>query len=148
MLPDINILVAAYRADHPHHAIAAEWLEDTLANSDNLKRLVLPMQVLAGFMRLVTNAKIFPDASTSAHALGFLDWLMGDARVSLVTQSSEWTEFRKLVQDRQLQANHIPDAWLAGLSISLSEPFVTFDRGFRQLLPRSLLVILPIQSAA
>jgi uncharacterized protein len=142
MLPDINVLVAAYRADHPQHAAAVLWLKSTLAESIGVGRLVLPMQVMAGFMRLVTNVRIFPDASTSAHALQFLDWLADDPRVSVLTQSSEWFEFRKLVHDRQLRANQIPDAWLAGLSISLSEPFVTFDKGFRQLLPRSLLVLL------
>jgi hypothetical protein len=31
---------------------------------------------------------------------------------------------------------------LAALSLSFSEPLVTFDKGFRQLLPRSLLVLL------
>jgi hypothetical protein len=29
------------------------------------------------------------------------------------------------------------------LVLSRSEPFVTFDKGFRALLPRSLLVLLP-----
>lgn len=148
MLPDINVLVAAYRSDHPHHANGAEWLNNTLADSGGVKRLVLPMQVLAGFMRIVTNVRIFPDASSTHHALQFLDWLIDDARVSMMVQGSEWPEFRKLVHGRQLRANDVPDAWLAALSISFSEPLVTFDKGFRQLLPRSLLVLLPARAAA
>ena len=48
--------------------------------------------------------------------------------------------------EKHLLANHIPDAWLASLSISLNTKFVTFDKGFRQLLPRSLLMLLPISS--
>ena len=27
MTPDVNVLVAASRADHPHHAMARTWLE-------------------------------------------------------------------------------------------------------------------------
>jgi predicted nucleic acid-binding protein len=29
--PDVNVLVAAFRTDHPHHATARSWLSDTRA---------------------------------------------------------------------------------------------------------------------
>ncbi len=105
--------------------------------------MVLPMQVVSGFLRLVTNAKIFPNPSSSNQAVDFVDWLLEDPHVSLLGQCSEWRDFRNLVLDKQLSANQVPHAHLAALSLSLSEPFVTFDKGFRQLLPRSLLVLLP-----
>jgi uncharacterized protein len=143
MLPDTNVLVAAFRTDHVHHAPASQWLKQYLNESREEQKLLLPMQVVSGFMRLVTNARIFPLVSTGAQAVGFIDWLLTDPKVQLLSQSYEWTVLRQLVIDKQLGANHIPDAWLASLTISLSEPFVTFDKGFRQLLPRSLLVLLP-----
>ena len=143
MLPDTNILVAAFRSDHVHHAAASQWLNQHLNEAREGQKLVLPMQVVSGFMRLVTNVKIFPLVASGAQAVGFIDWLLADPKVQLLDQSSEWPVFRQLVIDKQLTANHIPDAWLAALAISLSEPFVTFDKGFRQLLPRSLLVLLP-----
>ena len=143
MLPDTNILVAAFRSDHVHHAAASQWLNQHLNEAREGQKLVLPMQVVSGFMRLVTNVKIFPLVASGAQAVGFIDWLLADPKVQLLDQSSEWPAFRQLVTDKQLTANHIPDAWLAALAISLSEPFVTFDKGFRQLLPRSLLVLLP-----
>jgi uncharacterized protein len=115
MLPDINVLVAAHRSDHPQHKSAADWLKRTLKDTKDGQVLILPMQVISGFLRLVR----------------------------LLGQTSEWASFRALLLDKQLSANHVPDAHLAALSISLSEPFVTFDKGFRQLLPRSLLVLLP-----
>ncbi|MBC7609802.1 MAG: PIN domain-containing protein [Polaromonas sp.] len=143
MLPDTNILVAAYRSDHVHHASASQWLKRYLDEAAESQRLVLPMQVVSGFMRLVTNARIFSNATPFAQAVEFIDWLLSDPKVQLLGSSSEWPAMRQLVIDKQLAANHIPDAWLAALAISLSEPFVTFDKGFRQLLPRSLLVLLP-----
>lgn len=27
MTPDINVLVAAFRRDHQHHAVALQWLD-------------------------------------------------------------------------------------------------------------------------
>ena len=143
MLPDVNVLVAAHRADHPHHKAAADWLKVTLKGAKDGQVVVLPMQVISGFLRLVTNAKIFLSPSTSEQAVDFVDWLLEDAQVRLSVQTAEWTSFRGLVLDKKLSANQMPDAHLAALSLSLSEPFVTFDKGFRQLLPRPLLVLLP-----
>jgi uncharacterized protein len=143
MLPDINVLVAAYRADHQHHKAAADWLTATLKDAKDGQQMMLSVAVLSGFLRLVTNAKIFPEPSPSDHAVGFVDWLLEDANVRLLGSSAEWPQLRQLVLDKRLAGNHIPDAQLAALVLSLSEPFVTFDKGFRQLLPRSLLVLLP-----
>jgi uncharacterized protein len=143
MLPDTNVLVAAYRSDHAHHFVASQWLKTYLNEATEAQKLMLPMQVVAGFMRLVTNKRIFALATPPAQALDYIDWLLGDPKVQLLTSSSEWPVMRRLVMDQQLSDNHIPDAWLASLCISLSEPFVTFDKGFKQLLPRSLLVLLP-----
>ena len=142
MVPDINVLVAAYRSDHVHHAAASQWLSKFLQEAAQGEKLVVPMQVVCGFIRLVTNTRIFPVASSSAQAIEFIDWLLADPKAQLLSSSSEWPVLRQLIVDKKLLANHIPDAWLASLAISLSEPFVTFDKGFRQLLPRSLLVLL------
>ncbi len=143
MLPDINVLIAAHRADHPQNKVAADWLTRTLGAGNDGQVLVLPMQVISGFLRLVTHARIFPRPSSVAQAVDFVDWLLEDTHVRLLGQTSEWTSFRSLVLAKQLKANQVPDAHLAALCVSLSEPFVTFDKGFRQLLPRSLLVLLP-----
>ena len=83
--------------------------------------------------------------STGAQAVEFIDWLLAHPKAQLLSKSTEWPVLRQLVIARRLTANHIPDAWLVSLAISLSEPFATFDKGFRQLLPRSLLVLLPVQ---
>ena len=147
MLPDTQVLVAAYRADHPHHVTAVAWLEASLNEGKDGQPLLLPMPVISGFVRLVTHTKIFPEASSSLQAIEFIDWLLDHSYVRVLSEALEWPEFRSLVQGKELAGNHIPDAWLASLSISLSEKFVTLDNGFRQLLPRSLLHLLPGLSA-
>lgn len=140
MLPDVNLLVAAHHGDHSHHAVAASWLGGMLGDATH--SLVLPMPVLSGFFRVVTHPKIFLQPSTPGDAMDFVDWLLEDPAASLHGDASEWPAFRQLLLQKQLTANEIPDAWLAALSLSLSEPLVTFDRGFRKLLPRNLLVLL------
>lgn len=143
MLPDVNVLMAAYRADHPHHKVAADWLKHALKDARDGQVLLLPMPVISGFLRLVTHARIFPSPSPIGQAIDFVDWLLEDRHVRPPGQTSEWASLRTLALEKQLSANEIPDAWLAALSLSASEPFVTFDKRFRQLLPRSLLVLLP-----
>jgi len=142
MLPDVNVLVAAHHASHPHHNQAARWLQTHLDSAQNGQLLSLPMPVITGFLRLVTNSRIFGQPSTPLQALDFVDWLLEDPGVRLLGHTQEWLGFRQLVLDKSLAANQIPDAWLAALSLSLGEPFVTFDKDFRRLLPPSLLVLL------
>lgn len=142
MLPDVNVLVAAFRKDHAQHKVAADWLNQTLKIASDGQLLLLPIGVISSFLRLVTHAKIFPMPTPIERAVDFIDWLLEDPKVNLIDISSEWKNMRSLVIKKQLSANQIPDAQLAALSISLSEPFVTFDKGFRHLLPPSLLVIL------
>lgn len=81
MLPVINELVAAHRADHPQHKAARDWLKRTLEGAGDGQVLVVPVQVISGFLRLVTNAKIFLHPSSTVQAVDFVDWLLEDARV-------------------------------------------------------------------
>ncbi len=142
MVPDVNVLVAAFRKDHSQHRVAVSWLDQALTTSGDGQLLLLPIGVISSFLRLVTQPKIFPTPTPIERAVDFIDWLLLDPKVKLASAGAEWENIRKLVLKKQLSANQIPDAQLAALSIALSEPFVTFDKGFRQLLPPSLLVVL------
>ncbi len=141
MLPDVNLLVAAHHASHPQHTVATRWLADTLADATH--GLLLAMPVLSGFLRVATHPKVFLQPSSAEQAVDFVDWLLEHDRVALHGGQAEWPAFREIVCAQNLAANRIPDAWLAALSLTASEPFATFDKGFRKLLPRNLLVLLP-----
>lgn len=58
MTPDVNVLVAASRSDHPHHATAHAWLEQALVDASRGSALKLQPMVIASFLRLVTHPKI------------------------------------------------------------------------------------------
>ena len=143
MTPDINVLVAASRSDHPHHAIARSWLEQAVANARRGALLVLQPMVIASFLRLVTHPKIFPHPTPVADALRFVDALLDAPGVKQAALGAEWPALRQLCTDKALSANDIPDAWLAAAAIQQSEHVVSFDADLKRLLPRGQFTRLP-----
>lgn len=142
MTPDVNVLVAASRADHPHHAAARKWLEGALAAAqDGAAFTVMPM-VLASVLRLVTSPKIFQMPTPIADAVAFIDAILAMPGVQLATLGPEWPKLRQLCLDKQLDGNDLPDAWLSAAVEQLGEHLVSFDRDFRKLLTRSRFTLL------
>lgn len=137
MTPDVNVLVAASRDDHPHHATARAWLEQSLANADQGAPLKLQPMVAASFLRLVTHPRVFNHPTPVQDALRFIDALLTAPGVEQPTLGAEWPALRQLCADKALAANDIPDAWLAAAVIHQGEHLVSFDADFKRLLTRS-----------
>jgi toxin-antitoxin system PIN domain toxin len=142
MTPDVNVLVAASRADHPHHGVARDWLEAAVGSSETGAVLTLMPMVLASFLRLVTSPKIFQQATPIEDAVAFVDALLASPGVQLAALGPEWTRLRQLCLDKQLSGNDVPDAWVAAAVVQLGEHLVSFDRDFRKLLSRSQFTLL------
>jgi len=134
--PDVNVLVAASRSDHPHHAVARTWLEQAIANASQGTPLRLQPMVITSFLRLVTHPKIFVHPTPMAEALRFVDALLAAPGVEQPTLGAEWPALRKLCTDKALAANDVPDAWLAAAAIHQGEHVVSFDADFKRLLSR------------
>lgn len=137
MTPDVNVLVAASRSDHPHHLAARTWLETALAHASRGAPLKLQPMVLAGFLRLVTHPKIFINPTPIAEALHFIDALLSAPDVVQPVLGAEWPVFRKLCADKALASNDIPDAWLAAAVIHQGDRLASFDSDFKRLLPKA-----------
>lgn len=142
MTPDVNVLVAASRSDHPHHKIAYAWLEQAASSCADGATLRLMPMVVASFLRLVTNAKIFIHPTPIENAVEFLDALFAVPGVEAPYLGAEWPIMRQLCLEKKLAANDIPDAWLAAAVIQLGEHLVTFDTDFKKLLKRSQVTVL------
>jgi uncharacterized protein len=142
MTPDVNVLVAASRSDHPHHAAARTWLEGALAAAQNGAAFTLMPMVLASVLRLVTSPKIFQAPTPIDDAVGFIDAILAMPGVQLSTLGPEWPKLRQLCLDKQLGGNDLPDAWLSASVEHLGEHLVSFDRDFRKLLARSRFTLL------
>ena len=142
MVPDVNILLAASRSDHPHHRVARVWLEDaSAACATGVSLKLLPM-VVASFLRLVTHPRIFVTPTPVKDAVGFVDALLAVPGIDMPPLGPEWPLLRQHCLDKQLKANSIPDAWLAAAVMQLGEHLVTFDAGFKKLLRRERLTVL------
>ena len=142
MTPDVNVLVAASRGDHPHHAVARAWLEQAAAAAAAGSTLTLMPMVLISFLRLVTSPRIFRVPTPVDDAVGFVDALLAGPGVHLAALGPEWPQLRQLCLDKQLTGNNLPDAGLAAATMHLGEHLVSFDRGFRKLIGRSQFTLL------
>ncbi len=143
MTPDVNVLVAAYRSDHPHHAKASHWLVETreaCARGSTPLRL-LPM-VLVGFLRIVTNRRVYPTPDSIENAVAFVESLLESPGVEIACPASEWPLLREKLLGHGLAGNLVADAWIASSVQSLGEHLVTFDSDFRRLLPARDLSLL------
>ena len=142
MTPDVNVLVAASRDDHPHHTVARTWLEGALAAAASGASFTVMPMVLASFLRLVTSPKIFQQPTPIDAAVAFVDALLVADGVTLASVGPEWPGLRQLCLGRQLSGNDLPDAWLAATTVHLGEHLVSFDRDFRRLMGRSRFTLL------
>ena len=101
----------------------------------------MPM-VVASFLRLVTNPKIFHRPTPMKDAVAFLDAILAVPGVEMPSLGAEWPILRRLCIDQGLSANDIPDAWLAAAVIQSGEHLTTFDADFKKLLGRTQITLL------
>jgi toxin-antitoxin system PIN domain toxin len=142
MAPDVNVLVAASRSDHPHHAVARTWLEEALSAAEDGAAFTLMPMVIASLLRLVTSPKIFVQPTPISDAVAFVDAILAMPGVELVSLGPEWPKLRQLCLEKQLTGNDLPDGWLAAAVDHHAEHLVSFDRDFKKLLPRTRFTLL------
>jgi len=125
-LPDANVLIYAHREDAPEHTRYAAWL---LALTAGDEPFALSELVLASFLRIVTNPRIFEPATPMATAIAFCQRLVDWPRAAIVTPSRRhWDLFVKLCAD--VQGPLVSDAYLAALAIEHGCELVTTDSDF------------------
>jgi toxin-antitoxin system PIN domain toxin len=138
--PDVNVLIAASRRDHPHHARALNWLETTLSTPQP-PLAILPM-VASGFLRLVTHPKVFVEPTPPEAAVSFMRAVLDTPGVQIPALGEEWPLLEHLCLRLGLTGNDIPDAWIAAAVQTHHLHLVTFDKGFRRLLKPSQITLL------
>jgi toxin-antitoxin system PIN domain toxin len=142
MTPDLNVLLAASRADHPQHRPALSWLEQAIVRCETGGSVELLPMVTTGFLRLATNPKLFASPMPIAAAVAFVDSLLVIPGVEMPELGREWPTLRQLSCDLGLAVNVIADAWIAAAVRTIGSHLVTFDKGFRRLLGNAELTVL------
>lgn len=128
ILPDVNVLVHAFRSDSPAHLACRTWL-DGVVNGE--ARYGMAPQVLSGVLRVVTHPKVFARPSPLAEALAFCEVLLAPPHC-LTVQPGEghWAIFSRLCREADARGNLVPDAWFAALAIEAGCEWVTLDRDY------------------
>ncbi len=125
---DVNVLVYAHRADLPDNERWAELLDEW---ANGTEPMGLPDIVLSGFLRLVTNRRVFNEPTSTSEAWAFADQLLAaPSAVHLRPSETHWSNFRVLAHDIDARANDLPDAYLAAYSIDHNATLISADRGF------------------
>ena len=96
MTPDVNVLIAASRSDHPHHKTARAFLTKAITACANGATICLMPMVVASFLRLSTNSKIFVMPMPMQQSMAFLDALLAIPGVEIPALGGEWPLFRQL----------------------------------------------------
>lgn len=128
ILVDANILVYAHVGSLPQHERARTWLDTALSGSS---RVGLPWPSLLGFLRLVTNPRVFQRPEPMADAWAQVSaWL--DAGVAWIPQPTDRHRdvFASLLAAPGMQANLVPDAHLAALAIEHGLTLCSTDGDF------------------
>ena len=142
MIPDVNLVVAAARPDHAHHALAKTWWFEAIRASTEQRPIWLLPVVVSGFLRIATHPKIFSVPSTIAAATVHIDSLLSLPNVAILDAQPRWSDVKRLCNDKSLKGNAIPDAWIAASVTQINGHLVTFDKDFKKLLPRSQVTVL------
>ncbi len=132
-MPDVNILVYAHREETPSHARYADWLR---ALATGPEPFALSELVLHGFVRVVTNRRIFDPASSTEQSFRFLDDLLTRPTCCVLRPGpSHWRIFRQLCEEGNLGGKLIADAAHAAMAIESGCEWVTADTDFARFAP-------------
>jgi toxin-antitoxin system PIN domain toxin len=128
ILPDVNVLLYAFRSDAEYHAEYRSWLEGVL---DGEKAYAMSPQVLASVIRLATHPRIFARPDSLADALAFASVLLDQPHCQVIQPGPRhWGIFTALCRSANAYGNLAQDAWLAALAIESGCEWITNDRDY------------------
>jgi hypothetical protein len=128
ILPDVNILVHAFRSDSSDHKKCRAWL-DGVVNGD--ARYGMAPQVLSGLIRITTHPKVFVKPSSIDEVLRFCNILLYQSNCVVIQPGERhWEIFSRLCVEAGVRGNLVPDAWFAALAIESGCDWITLDRDY------------------
>jgi toxin-antitoxin system PIN domain toxin len=124
-IPDVNVLVGAYRTDAVDHGRFRAWLVSATGGPDLLG---ISDIVLSGFIRIVTSPRVFDPPTPITEALSFANALRsGDDCVVVQSGARHWDIFDRLCKESGARGKLVPDAYFAALAIQLGAEWITMD---------------------
>ena len=142
LLLDVNVVLAAHRADHPHHPWIRPWFDGLL---DGDEPFTVPFLVWASFLRLSTHPRIFEVPTPRGDAFAFIDAITTQPHHLLLGPGPRHLALLgELCDEADATADLIPDAVIAAVAAEHGCTVATLDRDFARFpsVPHKLLARL------
>lgn len=128
MLPDINVLIYAFRIDAPRHSVCRAWLDRVILGEE---RFGLSPLSLSALVRVTSNRRIYVNPSPLDQSFRFCEDLIGQPHCQIVEPGERhWDIFKRLCFDTDTRGPRVTDPWYAALAIEWGCEWITFDRDF------------------
>lgn len=128
ILPDVNVLIYAFRADSEDHQRYKDWLESVV---NGAAAYGIAPQVLSGLVRICRHPRIFRRPSSGAETFAFCRKLLEQSNATVtVPGDRHWSIFEDLCGKAKATGNLVQDAWFAALAIESGCEWITTDRDY------------------
>lgn len=128
ILPDVNVLIYAFRSDVPEHALCRPWLNKVILGD---ARFGISPLILGAVVRITTAPRFQPSRSTPEDAFGFCEDLLQQPHCQIVEPGDRhWGIFKRLCLDANVKGPLVTDAWYAALAIEWGCEWITLDADF------------------
>ena len=128
ILPDVNVLVNAFRADASDHGLCRNWVQKVV---NGHSQYGIAPQVLSGVIRVATHPRVFVHPSALEETIEFCNLLLEQPHCTVIQPGEQqWAIFCRLCQQADARGNLVPDAWFAALAIESGCEWITMDRDY------------------
>ena len=128
ILPDVNVLIYAFRTDAQDHDRYKSWLEAVV---NGPSAYGMSPQVLASLIRICTNPRIFAEPDRPNEVFAFSRVLLEQPNATVIVPGERhWQLFESLCDESNATGNLVQDAWFAALAIEAGCEWITTDRDY------------------
>jgi len=128
ILPDVNVLIYAFRTDAEDHQRYREWLESVV---NGPAAYGIAPQVLASVVRITTHPRVYRHPSSRTDVFEFCRVLLEQPYATVtVPRERHWPIFEDLCVKAKATGNLAQDAWFAALAIESGCEWITTDRDY------------------
>jgi toxin-antitoxin system PIN domain toxin len=128
ILPDVNVLIHAFRTDSTEHKVCKSWLDQVVLADAQFG--ISPL-VLSAVVRITTNSRVFVQPSTLEEAFGFCTALLSQPHCECVEPGERhWGIFARMTQATGTRGPKVSEAWFAALALERGCTWVTLDRDY------------------
>lgn len=128
ILPDVNVLIYAFRADSERHDEYKARLE-SVVNGPAVDGIA--PQVLGSLVRICTHPRIFSRPSAPRDTFAFSRVLLEQPNATVIAPGERhWEIFESLCRESKATGNLVRDAWFAALAVESGCEWITTDRDY------------------